>query len=80
MTELNINENLKKTDLLVEIVKAVNADTYLSGQTGKEYINEKQFKDAGIKLSYQEFKHPVYKQVFDGFVSNLSAIDILFNK
>ncbi|OGF51209.1 MAG: hypothetical protein A2044_06805 [Candidatus Firestonebacteria bacterium GWA2_43_8] len=69
-----------KTDRLVNICKKLKADIYLSGQGAKDYIEEGKFAAAGIKLEYQEFEHPVYTQVFNGFESHLSVLDLLFNK
>lgn len=78
-TELDINRELKSTDLLIEILKKVNADNYLSGKSGNEYLEHDKFKQNKIELRFQEFKHPVYKQRFDGFEPYMSAIDLLFN-
>lgn len=78
-TDLNLNRELKKTDMLVEILQAVKADTYLSGLSGKKYLEGKKFKRAGINLAYQNFKHPIYKQRYPGFELNMAAIDLLFN-
>jgi hypothetical protein len=63
---------------LIDICKKMGADVYLSGAGGKGYLDEKQFADAGIKLEYQEYKHPVYKQNFPGFLPYMGAFDALF--
>ncbi|MFZ2498674.1 WbqC family protein [Methanosarcina sp.] len=78
-TDLNLDQNLKSTDLLINILKEINAASYLSGSSGKNYLNELTFKKEGIKLEYQHFTHPVYKQRFNGFVENMAAFDLLFN-
>lgn len=67
------------TDRLIDICKAVKADTYLSGQDGIKYMDLERFRQNGIEVIIQDFKHPVYPQNFDGFESNMSAVDILFN-
>lgn len=67
------------TDKLVEICKAVDADVYLSGIGGKNYIEEGKFEEANIKLGYQNFHYPVYKQRFEHFEPNMSIVDLLFN-
>ena len=77
-SELNINGN--STDRLVNISKKIGAETYVSGIGGKEYMNEKMFETNNIKIEYQNFKCPIYKQVFNSeFIPNLSIIDLLFN-
>jgi hypothetical protein len=40
------------------------------------------FKKDNIKIIFQDYSHPEYKQCFqkDGFLSHLSIIDLLFNE
>jgi hypothetical protein len=70
----------QKTDLIIDICKAADADTYLSGTGGgKEYNDEKKLLSNGIELRYADFHHPVYKQLWGDFIPNLSMLDLLFN-
>lgn len=66
------------TEDIIQLCKKLGADTYLSGAGGRNYINEAKFAEAGIKLEYQDYKHPVYKQNYPGFLHNISAFDALF--
>lgn len=76
-SELDLKEQ-DPTEKLIEMTKKVKGDVYLSGTGGKSYLDEKLFTD--IKLSYfKKFESKPYKQVFGGFVNNLSVIDYLFN-
>lgn len=69
-----------KDELVLGLCRAVGADVYLSGPLGRDYIREPLFDAAGIKVVYQEYRHPRYTQCQrDGFVPNLSAVDLLFN-
>lgn len=77
-SDLGVNPELKKTDLLLDILKKIHATSYLSGKGGKGYLEEEKFTD--IKLEYLNFKHPVYKQLHGDFVDGLAAIDLLFNE
>ena len=69
----------KGTELLVNIVKKVGGNVYLSGFGGAKYQEEKLFKNGGISLIYYDFTHPVYEQLWGNFIPNLSIIDLLFN-
>ena len=69
----------KSTQRLVEIVEALGGDVYLSGPKGRDYLDVSLFERKGIKVVFQDFKHPVYKQRYEGFVPNMAAIDALFN-
>lgn len=78
----SLNVGGKSTELLINICKEVGADTYLSGEGGKRYMDMKRFEEEGIKVLFQEFNHPKYPQAFEkeaGFIPNLSIVDLLFN-
>jgi hypothetical protein len=69
----------KSTERLVDIVEVLEGDEYLSGPKGGDYLDVSLFEKKGIKVIFQDFKHPVYKQRYEGFVPNMAAIDALFN-
>ncbi len=70
-----------KENRIIEIIKHFNADTYISGKgTGSQrYVFEEEFEKKDIKLIFNEFEHPIYKQTHHGFVPNMSVLDLLFN-
>ena len=74
-----------KSDLVLDLCKAMSARTYLSGPLGRSYLNLSAFEEAGIEIAYHDYKHPVYPQhhsiglLRGEFVPNLSVIDLLFN-
>jgi len=67
------------TDRLIDICKTLGADTYLAGKDGAKYMDVERFRKEGIKVLFQDFHHPQYPQLFEGFQSHLSIIDLLFN-
>jgi hypothetical protein len=69
----------KKSELIVSICKELEANTYLSGQNGRDYLNISDFNDAGIEIAFQNYLHPIYPQLYSGFLPNMSVIDLLFN-
>jgi len=68
-----------KMDRLVKICKTFGADIFYEGAAGKNYIDEKLFSNHGIAIEYQDYAHPIYKQLYGGFISHLSVVDLLFN-
>lgn len=68
-----------KNELLIDLLKKVDGDYYLSGTGARSYMNEALFNRAGIDVVWQEFTHPVYPQQFGGFEPYLSTVDVLFN-
>jgi len=74
--------SLKKTksDRVVELLKKVGATTYLSGPSGKNYLDEKIFFEEGIELEWMSYDgYPIYSQIHQLFEHNVSIIDLLFN-
>lgn len=69
-----------KSQLVLDICKYCKADVYISGILGKGYLETDSFQEQGIKVVFQDYRHPVYAQRFPGFVPNLAIVDILFNK
>ena len=77
-SELNVNGT--STERLVNVCKAVGADTYLSGIVGKDYLNEALFEKNNINLKYKNYKSITYTQnLSKTFIPNLSIIDVLAN-
>jgi hypothetical protein len=67
-------------ELIVGLCRATGSDVYLSGTGARAYNDPGRLAAEGIELRYQEFRHPVYDQLGEGFLPNLSAIDLLFNQ
>jgi hypothetical protein len=68
-----------KTLRNVNITLAMGGDTYLSGQGAKEYLEEDLFDNAGVKLRFQEYSHPVYPQLSGEFAPYMGVFDLMFN-
>jgi len=69
----------RRTELLVGICRELGADAYLSGQGARTYNEEEAFRQAGMRLVYDDFSHPLYDQGAETFIPGLSILDLLFN-
>ena len=69
----------KKSKLVLEIVNAVGGTQYLSGVLGRDYLELDGFKSYGIDVSFQDYKYPVYAQLYPNFISGLSILDLYAN-
>jgi WbqC-like protein family len=78
-SEMNLDPNLKRTDMLIAVLKKLGAKTYLSGPSGRNYLEFNKMRQNGYDLKFAKFNHPLYKQRYTGFEPNMSAIDLLFN-
>ena len=77
-SELNIT-SIGPTQKLIDMIKKVNASIYLSGVSGKKYLNLDLFKKNNIQIIFQNFKHPIYNTNSNHFKKYLSVIDYMFN-
>jgi hypothetical protein len=76
-SELNVSG--QKTDLLLDICRAIGASTYVAGTGAKSYQEDTKFEDAGITPVYSSFSQRNYPQLFGEFIGNLSVVDVLMN-
>ncbi len=67
------------TQRLVSLCRRFQADTYLAGSGGKDYMDMPLFEKAGIRVVFQEYKHPSYNQFSRDFTPCLSALDLMFH-
>jgi hypothetical protein len=64
---------------LLELVLAVQGDNYLTGPGSRDYLDEALFAQSGVSVSWQNFKHPTYSQLYGNFEPMLSCLDLFFN-
>ena len=64
---------------LLDLVLAVDGKSYLTGLGSRQYLDESLFIENGIEVIWQEFKHPVYPQLYGNFEPMLSCLDLFFN-
>ena len=67
-----------KTDMLIQMCRAVGADRFLSNEGARVYVDETAMANQGLQNCWQLFEHPVYEQG-QAFMADCSAIDVVFN-
>lgn len=69
-----------KSDLILNICKELNADVYIAGPSGRDYLDMQSFADSGIKVVFNDYHHPTYPQKkCETFVPYMSALDLFMN-
>ena len=69
-----------RTEKLINICKQSCADTYLSGPSAKNYLNQDLFLKNNIKIEWMDYSnYPEYAQLSPPFEHNVSIIDLIFN-
>ncbi len=69
----------EKNELLINICHELNETKYMSNKGSENYVDIEKFNKNGIDHIYINYEGTVYQQVYDGFESGLSVLDMLFN-
>lgn len=77
-SELEIDGS--QSERLIALCEQFKADCYLSGDAAKDYLDMDLFAQRGIRVEWQEYRHPVYRQLHGEFIPYLSVIDLLLNE
>jgi hypothetical protein len=75
----DLNIDLTKSEKIIAICNALGGKIYYSGTGAKAYQKEEDFKSVGIDLRYSVFKPFQYPQLWEGFQSNVTALDFFMN-
>jgi hypothetical protein len=78
-SELGVALEKGGTNVNLSICKRLGATKYLSGISGRDYLDLVPFHENGIDVEFQDFQHPVYRQLHEPFLPCMSVIDLLFN-
>ncbi|WP_455894006.1 WbqC family protein [Pseudomonas palmensis] len=69
-----------KTERLVDLCQQAGATHYVSGPAARDYLDERQFADSAIELSWFDYGgYPTYPQQWGAFEHGVSILDLLFN-
>ncbi len=80
---VNKNPDLRSSKTIVALCREVGAsENYCGGTAAAAYLDFELFDKAGIAITLQDWKCREYEQLYagkQGFVANLSIIDLLMN-
>ena len=69
-----------KTERLADLCAQAGATEYISGPAAKAYIEEDQFTNRGISVSWFDYSgYAEYPQLWGEFTHGVSILDLLFN-
>ena len=69
----------QKEELVLDMCCQMRAGVFIFGAQGKDYADEAASRAAGVTPFFQDYRHPVYPQLYGDFQSHLSIVDLLFN-
>jgi hypothetical protein len=70
---------LDKTGRFLSLCREAGTTLLFEGASGAAFLDSRRFAESGIEVVFQDYQHPAYRQLWQGFTSNMSAIDLLFN-
>ncbi|MDD5746778.1 MAG: WbqC family protein [Candidatus Omnitrophica bacterium] len=67
------------SERILEICKALNAYTLYDSKAAANFLDVSLFEKERIIVEFQDYRHPVYEQVYAPFIPFMSAVDLIFN-
>ena len=68
-----------KTERLIDLLKKLNATTYLSGPSADAYLDKEAFRRNGIGLEYKSYDYEPYPQLWGAFEGAVTVLDLIAN-
>ena len=76
--ELNLSGD--KNERLIQAVKQIGGNHYISGPSAKDYLDVGKFNDNNIEVSWVNYEgYKSYPQLHEPFEHRVSILDLLFN-
>lgn len=64
---------------VIECMQRAGGSVLYNGAASRDIIDLPRFRAEGLDVVFQDYKHPVYPQLWGAFVPYLSVIDLLMN-
>jgi len=68
-----------KDRLILDQCLKLDGDSVVFGINGRNYVDLSLFRQNGVNVYFQEYRHPIYQQRFAGFEPYMCILDLLFN-
>lgn len=68
-----------RNERIIDLCKWTKATTLYDGQSARNFIDDKRFQREGVEVTFQDYRHPEYRQFQGPFISHLSVVDLLFH-
>jgi hypothetical protein len=64
---------------VLEIVKSLGGDVYVTGHGARDYLVHEAFRDAAIRVQYMDYRKTPYAQLYGPFTPYVSILDLIAN-
>lgn len=72
-------KQLDKTGRVINLCRKMGVNMLYDGAAAAAFLETERMRSSGVEIVFQQYEHPTYPQVGRGFLSHMSAIDLLFN-
>lgn len=80
-SSLDYQLNGDRNERLIDLIKKLNGNIYLSGPAARSYLDQSMFKEAGISIEWMDYSgYPKYRQHYPPFEHAVSILDLVFNE
>jgi WbqC-like protein len=70
----------RREERVIALLKALDAELYISGPRGQAYLDERRFRQEGIELQWKSYAgYPEYPQWHPPFEHAVTILDLLFH-
>lgn len=69
----------KSSEKVVELVKMMKSDVYITGHGAFNYLDHELFEKNGVKVQYMDYKRTPYPQLYGTFDPHVSILDLIAN-
>ena len=73
-------EPTDKTERVVHLCRRAGLTTLYDASGARAFLESAPFRSAAIAVEFQNYVHPIYRQLFGEFLPYMSVIDLLFNE
>ncbi len=73
-----LNAEGRKEDKIINICKALNAGELYDTKAARGILDLDKFEKNEIKIRFQDYQHPSYRQIYEPFIPYMSIVDLLF--
>jgi hypothetical protein len=67
------------TQRVLDIVRRLNGDVYVTAHGGKNYLDHAAFEQHGIRVEYMDYRRTPYPQLHGAFDPHVSILDLIAN-
>jgi hypothetical protein len=69
----------KSSERVLDLVKHLNGNTYITGHGAKNYLDHFLFEDSNINVEYMNYQKNTYPQLYGEFTPYVSTLDLIAN-